>query len=172
MYIEWCNFLVIINKQEYKNPLLVGTSHACTTHSLQLWNSDLSIMTMWSTIIVVTAILGASLVLAKDDTCTRYGFDIDNPGVSCADIYNKNPASHGRSGYYVLKTDYLLFAYCDMELDCGGNKGGWMKIADIKKGDTPPSGWTRRYTQARSQRGFGRFGRTGRPVTKKRSTIL
>ena len=103
-------------------------------------------MTMWSTIIVVTAILGASLVLAKDDTCTRYGFDIDNPGVSCADIYNKNPASHGRSGYYVLKTDRLLFAYCDMELDCGGNKGGWMKIADIKKGDTCPSGWTRRYT--------------------------
>ena len=100
---------------------------------------------MWYTIIVALAIiLGASLVVAQDDTCsTRYGFDIDLPGASCVDIYNKNPTSHGRSGYYVLKTDHLFFAYCDMELDCGGIKGGWMRIADIKKGDTCPSGWTR-----------------------------
>ena len=51
-----------------------------------------------------------------------YGFDIDYPGASCADIYTKNSTSHGRSGYYVLKTDNLFFAYCDKELDCG-NKG-------------------------------------------------
>ena len=98
---------------------------------------------MWYTIIVALATLGASLVVAQDDTCsTRYGFDIDLPGASCADIYYKNPTTHGRSGYYVLKTDHLFFAYCDMELDCGGIKGGWMRIADIKKGDTCPSGWT------------------------------
>ena len=101
-------------------------------------------MTMWYTIIVALAILGTSIVVAQNDTCTRYGFDIDLPGTSCVDIYNKNPTSHGRSGYYVLKTDHLFFAYCDMELDCGGNKGGWMRIADIntKRGDTCPSGWT------------------------------
>ena len=29
-----------------------------------------------------------------------------------------------------------------MELDCGGIKGGWMRIADIKKGDTCPSGYS------------------------------
>ena len=89
-------------------------------------------------------LLGTSLVMAQDDTCTRYGFDIDLPGASCADIYNKNPTSHGRSGYYVLKTDHLFFAYCDMELDCGGTKGGWMRIADIdtSRGDPCPSGWT------------------------------
>ena len=99
---------------------------------------------MWCTIIVALAILETSLVVAQDDTCsTRYGFDIDLPGTSCVDIYDKNPTSHGRSGYYVLKTDHLFFAYCDMELDCGGIKGGWMKIADIRKGDTCPSGWTR-----------------------------
>ena len=99
---------------------------------------------MWHTIIVAVATLGTvSLVIAQDDTCTRYGFDIDLPGASCADIYNKNPTSHGRSGYYVLKTDHLFFAYCDMELDCGGTKGGWMRIADINtsRGDTCPSGW-------------------------------
>ena len=56
--------------------------------------------------------------------------------------YNKNPTSHGRSGYYVLKTDHLFFAYCEMELDCGGNKGGWMQIADFKKGNTCPGIWT------------------------------
>ena len=41
--------------------------------------------------------------------------------------------------------DHLFLAYCDMEPDCGGNKGGWMKIADINtnRGDTCPSGWTR-----------------------------
>ena len=54
--------------------------------------------------------------MAQDDTCTRYGFDVDLPGASCADIYNKNPTNHGRSGYYVLKTDHLFFSYCDMEL--------------------------------------------------------
>ena len=80
-------------------------------------------MITWLAIIVV---LGISLIMAQDDTCTRYGFDIDLPGASCADIYNKNPTSHGRSGYYVLKTDHLFFAYCDMELDCGGTKGGWI----------------------------------------------
>ena len=95
-------------------------------------------------IIVLLAAVGTSLVMAQDDTCTRYGFDIDLPGASCADIYNKNPTSHGRSGYYVLKTDHLFFAYCDMELDCGGTKGGWMKIADTDttKMVTCPSGWT------------------------------
>ena len=98
------------------------------------------------TIIVALAILGTSLVVAQDDTCTcstRYGFDIDLPGASCADIYNKNPTSHGRSGYYALKTDHLFFAYCDMDLDCGGIKGGWMRIADINtsRGDSCPDGW-------------------------------
>ena len=68
---------------------------------------------------------------------------------SNADVHNnritersceQNPTSHGRSGYYVLKTDHLSFAYCDMELDCGGTKGGWMRIAYYKKGDACPGG--------------------------------
>ena len=56
-------------------------------------------------------------------------------------IHNINPTSHGRSGYYVIKTDHLFFAYCDMELDCGGTKGGWMRIADLRKGYACPGGW-------------------------------
>ena len=64
-------------------------------------------------------------------------------GDSCADIYNKNPTSHGRSGYNVLKIDHLFFAYCDMELDCGGIKGNWIRIvrSDTRRGNTCPSGW-------------------------------
>ena len=96
---------------------------------------------LWGIALVLTNL--AASATAQDDTCKRYGFDIDYPGASCADIYNKNPTSHGRSGYYVLKTDHLFFAYCDMELDCGGTKGGWMRIADFKKGDACPGGWTR-----------------------------
>ena len=101
-------------------------------------------MILWHTILVLLAMLETSQAMAQDDTCTRYGFDTDFLGASCADIYNKNPTSHGRSGYYLLKTDHLFFAYCDMELDCGGDKGGWMRIADIdtSRGDTCPSGWT------------------------------
>ena len=93
--------------------------------------------------ILVLSILGTLLVMAQDDVCSRYGLDNNLPGASCADIYNKNPTSYGRSGYYVLKTDHLFSTYCDMELDCGGNKGGWMRIADIdtSRGDTCPSGW-------------------------------
>ena len=57
--------------------------------------------------------------MAGNDTCSRYGFDADYPGVSCADIC---PASHGKqSGYYIVKTGTV---YCDMELECGGHKGG------------------------------------------------
>ena len=35
--------------------------------------------------------------------------------------------------------------YCDMELECGGHKGGWMRIADLdtSRGDNCPSGWTK-----------------------------
>ena len=65
-------------------------------------------MNMWYVAIIIT--LGTSLVMAQDDTCTSYGLDVDLPGASCADIYNKNPTSHGRSGYYVLKNDHLFFA--------------------------------------------------------------
>lgn len=74
-----------------------------------------------------------------------HGYGLIVPGLSCADIFNKNPTSHGRSGYYVIKTDRLRFAYCDMELECGGIKGGWMRIADIdtRRGDECPSGWVK-----------------------------
>ena len=100
-------------------------------------------MITFCVLMLVFTTLETSLARAQGDICSRYGLDINLPGASCADIHNINPTSHGRSGYYVLKTDHLFFAYCDMELDCGGTKGGWMRIADIdtSRGDTCPSGW-------------------------------
>ena len=93
---------------------------------------------------IIAVVLFSSSVMAEQATCTRYGFDVDNPGVSCADIYDKNPTSHGKSGYYIVKTaDNKHTIYCDMELECSGHKGGWMKIADYdtSRGDDCPKGW-------------------------------
>ena len=96
---------------------------------------------------IIAVVLFSSSVMATqhDATCTRYGFDVDNPGLSCADIYDNNPASYSNSGYYVVKTDRIHTVYCDMELECGGHKGGWMKIADYdtSRGDDCPKGWNK-----------------------------
>ena len=93
------------------------------------------------------AVLFSTAVLANDICAigSRYGYDVDNPGISCADIYDSNPASRGKSGYYIVKTDHIHTVYCDMELQCGGHKGGWMKIADhdMGKGDGCPEGWNK-----------------------------
>ena len=95
----------------------------------------------------IAVVLFSSSVMAgqQNATCIRYGFDVDNPGVSCADIYDNNPASHGKSGYYIVKTDHIHTIYCDMELECSGHKGGWMKIADYdtSRGDDCPKGWNK-----------------------------
>ena len=97
------------------------------------------------TIIAVMLVSSSVMGTQHNHTCTRYGFDVDNPGVSCADIYDNNPASHGKSGYYIVKTDDIHTVYCDMELQCGGHKGGWMKIADYdtSRGDDCPKGWNK-----------------------------
>ena len=93
--------------------------------------------------LIALAFAVLSITTAENGTCARYGLDVEFPGVSCADIHNKNPASHSKSGYYVIKTDHVHTVYCDMELECSGHKGGWMKIADYdtSQGDDCPSGW-------------------------------
>ena len=62
---------------------------------------------------IVTMILTKELVIATDQ-CTEYRFRSPFfPGVSCEDIYNKNPESHDRSGYYWI-TDGPSRVYCGM----------------------------------------------------------
>ena len=56
-------------------------------------------------ILTALLLLGSSVMaFQQNSTCARYGFDINYPGFSCADIYGKNPASRGkfRSGNYVI----------------------------------------------------------------------
>ena len=75
----------------------------------------------------------------------KLGTDFSHPAKSCRDIYNDNIASRGQSGYYWIKTDQVYRVYCDMQLTCGGIRGGWMRIANINttQGDQCPSGWSK-----------------------------
>jgi len=69
-----------------------------------------------------------------------------NPGRSCDDIYQINKASRGASGdYWIQTTTGVHQVYCDMELECGGHKGGWMRVANFStgSGDNCPMGWTK-----------------------------
>ena len=73
----------------------------------------------------------------------KLGTDSSYPGKSCRDIYDNNMASRGLSGEYWIETDDVYKVYCDMELSCGGIKGGWMRIAqlDTNQGDACPTDW-------------------------------
>ena len=65
---------------------------------------------------IATTILTKELVMAQTDQlqCNAYRFTPPfHPGVSCEDIYNKNPESQQRSGYYWI-TDGPRQVYCGM----------------------------------------------------------
>jgi len=93
----------------------------------------------WLCILAVIATI-SQLVMADIDY-SQYGLVPTLPGKSCRDIYERNPSCHGKNGYYVVLTDRPSFVYCDMTLECGGEKG-WMRIADVNpaKGGCP-NGW-------------------------------
>ena len=65
---------------------------------------------LWYT---VTVILTMELVMADDDQCTDFQFKSPFlPGESCEGIYNKNPESHTKSGYYwILSREYCGMTY-------------------------------------------------------------
>ena len=65
-------------------------------------------------------ILTKELVIATDQ-CTEYQFK--SPGVSCEDIYNKNPESHNCSGYYwIVKRVFCGMTYIGSSCDYIYNK--------------------------------------------------
>ena len=89
-------------------------------------------------------------VVAQEKVCSSFcnslGIAQNNPGNSCKDIYQINKVSRGVSGNYWINTPTGVHqVYCDMELECGGHKGGWMRIAylDTSRGDNCPSGWSK-----------------------------
>ena len=102
-----------------------------------------------SSVIVILSIV-AAVITAEEKVCSSFcsslGMLQSSPGKSCAEIYQINKASRGVSGlYWINTTSGLHQVNCDMELECGGHKGGWTTIVklDISKGDSCPSGWTR-----------------------------
>ena len=105
-------------------------------------------MMAMSRVIVILSIT-ASVVMAEEKVCSTFcsslGILQSSPGKSCAEIYQINKASRGVSGlYWINTTSGLHQVNCDMELECGGHKGGWTRIVkfDTSKGDPCPSGWT------------------------------
>ncbi|XP_065914398.1 uncharacterized protein [Dysidea avara] len=94
----------------------------------------------WYIVAVLVAVVTAN---SFEVDYKQYGLIPTLPAKSCRDIYQLNPTSDGKSGYYVVKIgDRPSFVYCDMELECGGEKG-WMRITDmnITNGDECPHGW-------------------------------
>ena len=101
------------------------------------------------TLFIVWCLCYCHTVVSLEDTCTSVcntvGMMESTPGQSCADIYQINVASRGVSAHYYIQTSTGVHqVYCDMELECGGQKGGWMRIADLdtSRGDQCPDGWT------------------------------
>ena len=72
---------------------------------------------------IVTMILIKELVITTDQ-CTEYQFKSPFfPGVSCEDIYNKNPESHNCSGYYwIVKRVFCGMTYTGSSCDYIYNK--------------------------------------------------
>ena len=86
--------------------------------------------------------------MAQEKTCSNFcttlGMLESSPGKSCDDIYQTNKASRGVSGlYWVATASGTHQVYCNMELQCGGHKGGWTRVAqfDTNQGDSCPPGW-------------------------------
>ena len=99
-------------------------------------------------ILLIQVVWVSQFVVAQEKVCSSFcnslGTMQSNPGKSCEDIYRINRASRGIPGNYWINTPTgVQQVYCDMELECGGHKGGWMRIADLdtSRGDNCPSGW-------------------------------
>ena len=96
----------------------------------------------------LTALLFCVVIklVTATEPCDTYQFShLFHPGETCKEIYDWNPQTHNRSGYYWL-INPPRHVYCDMEqrVVCG-NIGGWTRIAsvNITRGDECPTGWNK-----------------------------
>ena len=113
-----------------------------------------------ASIIVILLVCVSQMVISQEKVCSSFctslGMMESNPGKSCQDIYQINKASRGVSADYWIQTATGTHqVYCDMELECGGHKGGWMRVADLdtSRGDDCPTGWIKTTTPATVCRG-------------------
>ena len=81
-------------------------------------------------LILALGYLSSSLLVTTQEStcssfCTSLGMLQSNPGKSCDDIYKINKQSREVSGnYWITTSTGVQQVYCDMELECGGHKGG------------------------------------------------
>ena len=106
-------------------------------------------MTAWSIIIIFAIASAGSVVMAQGKVCSSFcttlGMLESTPEESCDDIYHNNKASRGVSRlYWVTTASGTHHVYCNMELQCGGHKGSWTRVAqfDTSQGDSCPPEWT------------------------------
>jgi len=108
-----------------------------------------------------------SVVMAQEKVCSSFcntlGMLRSSPGKSCDNIYQVNKATRGVSGHYWINTTSGIHqVYCNMELQCGGHKGGWTRVVqfDTSQGDSCPFGWTLITTPAQDSKNVCRSGFT------------
>ena len=99
---------------------------------------------LFITVVLWTYYLVAAREKVCTSACSTVGMLQSTPGKSCNDIYQANKVRVS-GNYWINTTTGVQQVYCDMELECGGHKGGWMRIADLdtSRGDDCPSGWTK-----------------------------
>ena len=106
-------------------------------------------MVNWHLTLVVIGYVGR-MVLCEDGKvcsafCIKLRTDSSLLGKLCADIYHVNKASsRGKSKYYWINSTSSIRVYCDMELECGGVKGEWTRVAylDMTLEHSCPSPWS------------------------------
>ena len=101
-------------------------------------------------VIIAIIVWTCYLVAAQEKVCSSkrstVGMLQSTPGRSCNDIYQISKASRVRSGnHWINTTTGVHQVYCDMELECGSHKGGWMRIANLDTSgrDDCPIEWTK-----------------------------
>ena len=75
------------------------------------------------TVVVWSCHLVAAQEKVCSSACSTEGMLQSTPGKSCNDIYQFNKVRVS-GNYWINTTNGVHQVYCDMELECGGHKGG------------------------------------------------
>ena len=102
---------------------------------------EMSQLLIYGCLVVAVTVLTTPLDVAADQCTTYHGF---RPGVSCEDIYEKNPGSRDRPGYYwITNGPRKVLVYCGMNYsgssceeiytynpEISNNNSGYYRISD------------------------------------------
>lgn len=120
--------------------VVIAIMFLCVTAALIYCKQYISIKTSLSTVAKTTSNLNSTVTTLHYSTL---GLSPGNPAESCAKILYHVPQSP--SGYYWLRLTNgpATKEYCEMTRECGGTKGGWMRVANfdiLQEDSTCPEG--------------------------------